>query len=230
MKRRHVFYAVVLGALLLLVGSSVEFRSLEAKRAEERAGRFDPAQYARDFWDQRLEGVLDAALGAGPLISLFNRDMSAAVRKGQTLGQSRVHAYLLKGKGKIVSLRKDGLCVSVVDLESDPEILICTGSYISGNAVRDASGLIDVSTFSDTMKFNRISSEINSIAVEEVIKPFLAKEPRMGMMVRFVGAVEVAEDATETLPFGGRKGPSESGADYHLLKMVPVRLDLESFP
>lgn len=227
MKRKHVFYIVSLGALLLLLGRSVEFHSLEAKRAEERAERFDPAQYARNFWDQRLAGVLETALSAEPLIGLFNKDMEAAVSKGRTLGQSRVHAYLLKGEGKIVSLGKDGLCVSVASPEASPEVLISTGSYVSGNAVRDASGLIDVSAFSDTMKFNRISSEINKIVVQEVIEPFQEKGAQVGMTVRFVGAAEVAEEATQEVSFGGRQERSASTPAYHLLKVVPIRLDLE---
>jgi predicted lipoprotein len=227
MKRKHIFHAVFLGVLLLLLGSSVEFRNLKAKRAEERADRFNPVQYARDFWDHRLDSVLDSAPRADRLIALFNGDMAAAVKKGRTLGESRVHTYLLKGEGKIVSLNDDGLCVSVTSPEADPEILICAGSYISGNAVRDASGLIDVSTFSDTMKFNKISFEINKIVVREVIKPFLDKGPRVGMIVRFVGAAEVAEEATQEVPFGARQGDGESKPAYHLLKVVAIRLDLE---
>ncbi len=227
MKRKYIFYAVFGAGMLLLLGSSVEFRSLKAKRAEEQAERFDPVQYARDFWARRLDGVLETALSVEELIHLFNTDMDAAVSKGRTLGQSRVHAYLLEGEGKIISVNKDGLCVSVTSPEADPEILVCAGSYISGNAVRDASGLIDVSAFSDTMKFNKISFEINKIVVQEVITPFLDKGPRAGMTVRFVGAAEVAEEAAEEVPFGGRQGRSESRPAYHLLKVVPIRLDLK---
>jgi len=227
MKRRHLFYIVVLGVLVLLVGSSVEFGSLEQKRAEDRAKRFDAAQYARDFWENRLPGVLETAQDAEELIGLFNADMNAAIRKGRTLGHSRVHAYLLKGEGTIVSVDKDGLRVSVTVPEDPPEILLCTGAYISGNAVRDASGLVDVSAFSDTMKFNKISFEINKIVVQEVIEPFHDTGPQAGRTIAFVGAAEVAEDATEEVPFGGREGRSESGPAYHVLKVVPVRLALE---
>lgn len=226
MKRRHIFYLVGLASLLLLVGSSIEFHSLEARRAEQRAELFNPGQYARDFWDRQLGGVLETAVRAEQLIGLFNKDMEAAVSMGRTLGQSRVHAYLLEGKGRIVSIDKKGLGVSVMGSESDPEILICAGSYISGNAVRDASGLIDVSAFSDTMKFNRISSEINRIVVQEVIKPFQEKGPQVGMTVTFIGAAEVADEATQEVRFGDRRQDSESEPAYHLLKVVPIRLNL----
>jgi len=227
MKRRHGFYLVIVAALLLLVGSSIELRSLEAKRAEQRAERFDPTQYARDFWDQRLGDVLETALSAEQMIGLFNDDMETAVSMGRTLGQSRVHAYLLKGQGRIVSIDNKGLRVSVTGSESDPEVLICAGSYISGNAVRDASGLIDVSAFSDTMKFNRISSEINKIVVQEVIKPFQEEGPQVGMTVAFIGAAEVSEEATQEVRFGERRQDSESDPFCHLLKIVPIQLSLE---
>ena len=226
MKRKVLFYLVLFIAFALVLGSSVEFRRLDQKRAEERARQFDPADYARDFWDNRLDGALAGALDTAELIRLFNTDMNAAVRQGQTLGQSRVHAYLLAGEGKIVELEKDGLLVSVLPENPNPEVLICTGSYISGNAVRDASGLIDVSTFSDTMKFNRISSEINRLAVQEVIVPFVAAPPRVGATVRFVGAAEVAEEATTSVPFGGRKVDGGQEDSWHLLRIVPVRLEL----
>ncbi len=226
MKRKSIVYAVLFLALLLLLGSSMEFRSLEARRAEQRAQRFDPSRYARDFWDQRLPRVLETALDAGEVIELFNRDMETAISRGQTLGQSRVHAYLLEGQGRIVALDRQGLCVSVTGSDDAPEILICTGSYISGNAVRDASGLVDVSAFSDTMKFNRISSEINRIVVQEVIEPFLEQGPQVGSTVRFVGAAEVAEDATEETPFGARRKEGAAKPTYHLLKVVPIRLAL----
>jgi predicted lipoprotein len=224
MKRKPLLYLIGLAALALVLGRSLEFRHLDEKRAEERASRFSPAEYARDFWDHRLQTALDGPPAAEELIRLFNTDMKAAIAQGRTLGHSRVHAYLLAGSGRIVAVQKDGLLVSVLPEDPGPEVLLCTGNYISGNAVRDASGLIDVSAFSDTMKFNRISAEINRIVVQEVIKPCLDRGPQAGRSVRFLGAAEVAEDATERVPFGGREQPE---GPWHLLRIIPIRLELE---
>ena len=223
MKRRLLSYIVGLALAAVVLGSSVEFRRLDAKRAEDQAARFSPAEYARTFWDNRLPAALDAAQPAGELIRLFNTAMEVAVARGRTLGQSRTHAYLLEGLGRIVAVEKDGLLVSILPDDPNPEVLIRTGSYIPGNAVRDASGLVDVSAFPDTMKFNRISAEINRIVVLEVISPLLDRQLQAGMNVRFAGAAEVAEDATEDVPFGGRK----ADGSWHLLKVVPIRLELE---
>lgn len=227
MKRKHLLYLIALAALALVLGSSLEFRRLDEKRAEEQAARFSPAEYARDFWDRRLPAALGNPRAAEELIRLFNTDMKAAIAQGRTLGQSRVHAYLLQGAGRIVAVQKDGLLVSALADDPNPEILLCTGSYIAGNAVRDASGLIDVSAFSDTMKFNRISAEINRIVVQEVIKPCLDRGPQVGMTVRFLGAAEVSEDATEKTPFGGREGPAAANGSWHLVRVVPIRLEVE---
>ncbi|MBE0535732.1 MAG: DUF2291 family protein [Phycisphaerae bacterium] len=227
MKRRHLLYLIGIVSLGFLLGGSLEFRRLDDKRAEERAARFSPAEYARDFWDNRLVAEMDSPQAVDELIRLFNTDMKGAIAKGRTLGESRVHTYLLQGTGRIVAVDKDGLLLSVLPEHTDPHVVIRTGAYIPGNAVRDASGLIDVSAFSDTMKFNRISAEINRIVVQEVITPFLDRQPQVGMNVRFIGAAEVAEDATERIPFGGRERHEGSDGPWHLLKIVPIQLEVE---
>ena len=224
MKRKHIITIIFPALLGFLLYNSFEFRNLEQKRAEDQAKTFKPADYARNFWDNQLFGILDTSVNAQELIELLNTDMVSAVRKGKTLGDSRVHCYLLRGEGKIVSTNRDGVEVSIKNHPSNPEILICTKSYISGNAVRDASGLVDVSKFSDTMKFNRISSEINKIVVKEIIKPFLDNEPQAGMTIKFTGAAEVAEDATEEFLFGDVKQENENGMKFHLLKVIPIEL------
>ncbi len=147
MRRNHFVYVIVAAALIAVLGSSLEFRRLDEKRAEERASRFSPAEYARDFWDNRLQTALTNLAATDALVRLFNTDMTAAVRLGRTLGQSRVHAYLLQGEGRITAVEKDGLLLSVATDDPAPEVFLCTGSYVSGNAIRDASGLVDVSTF-----------------------------------------------------------------------------------
>jgi len=227
MKRIRAIRLVWLGVLALLIYHSVEFQNLEEHRAQARAQQFNAADYARDLWDNRLPGGLEQAVDAQILVELFNTDMPAAIKRGRTLGESRVHAYLIKGQGTVFAQNKKGLLLSVADPKDRPEVLLRTGSFISGNAVRDASGLVDVSSFTDTMKFNRISFEINKILVQAVIEPFLGKIPRVGQGVTFTGAAEVAEDATEAHAFGDRLDTDTQSAQYHLLQVVPLRLSLE---
>ncbi|HUV63364.1 MAG TPA: DUF2291 family protein [Sedimentisphaerales bacterium] len=208
-------YTLTVAVLAFLLHRGLYFENLEDIRQQRRREAFNAAEYARDFWDNQLPGVLDKAVGTKELIGLFNTDMAQAIeRYGKTPGVSRVYAYLLKGEGTILAIGENGLEVSVEEPQTNPDVLIETGFYIPGNAVRDASGLIDVSKFSDTMKFNEIGGEINKIVVKDVIKPFLDKGPSTGRTVRFFGATQIARDAAEE-------------KELQLVRIVPIKLELE---
>lgn len=208
-------YSLSAAILVFLLSQSVYFEGLKAVREQRRREAFNAAEYAGDLWLNQLPAALDEAVDVKELIELFNTNMGQAIeRYGKTPGVSRVYAYLLKGEGTILSIDTDGLKVSVKEPQTNPDVVIATGSYIPGNAVRDASGLIDVSKFSDTMKFNEIGSEINKIIVRDVIRPLPDKKPAVGGTIKFFGATQVAQDAAEE-------------DLLQLVRVIPIRLELE---
>ncbi|MHC4680630.1 MAG: DUF2291 family protein, partial [Planctomycetota bacterium] len=208
-------YAVAAVIIAFLVYYGIYFENLEAVKQQRQRETFNAAEYARDFWDNQLLSILDQAVGAKDLIGLFNTNMNEAVRRyGKAPGVSRVYAYLIEGEGIILTIGEDSLEASIREPQTNPDVKILTGFYIAGNAVRDASGLIDVSEFSDTMKFNEISGEINKIVVKEVIGPFLSKEPQAGKTIRFLGATQVAQDATEQNLFGQLAGSTTEAKEF----------------
>jgi hypothetical protein len=214
MKKRYK-YAIAAVIILFLGYFSISFENLDDVREQRRRATFNAVQYARDFLDNQLFRVVDRAVDINELIELFNSNMSAAIKRyGRAPGVSRNYAYLIKGHGQILSIGDDFLEVSTKEPQTHPDIKILSGFYIPGNAVRDASGLIDVSTFSDTMKFNEISGEINKIIVKKVIQPFLNKEPKVGNTISFLGATQVAQDATEE-------------TELQLVDLIPIRLELD---
>ena len=221
-------YAVAAVIIAFLVYNSIYFKNLEDVKKQRQRETFDAAQYARDFWDNQLFGVLDNAVDVKELIELFNTNMEEAVtRYGKAPGVSRSYAYLIKGNGKILTIAEDFLEVSIKEPQTKPDIEIASGFYIPGNAVRDASGLIDVSEFSDTMKFNEISGEINKIVAREVIRPFLEEQPKVGQLIRFFGATQVAQDATEEKLFGQLVSGDTEAKEFQLVTVVPIRFELE---
>jgi predicted lipoprotein len=221
-------YAAAAAIIIFLLYHSIYFENLENIREQRRRETFNAAEYARDFWDNQLFSVLDKAVDVKELIELFNTNMNEAIRKyGKAPGVSRTYAYLIKGNGEILKIGKDFLEVSIREPRTNPDIRISSGFYIPGNAVRDASGLIDVSEFSDTMKFNEISSEINKIVVKEVIMPFLEKKPKVGNTIRFFGATQVAQDATEENLFGQLVSEANKTKEFQLVRIVPIRFELE---
>jgi predicted lipoprotein len=208
-------YILIVAVFAFLLYRGTYLENLQDVRQQRRRQAFNAAEYARDFWDNQLPGVLNQAVEIKELIRLFKTDMAQAIeRYGKAPGISRVYAYLLKGEGTILEVNESGLQVSVEEPHTNPDVLMETGSYIPGNAVRDASGLVDVSKFSDTMKFNEISGEINKIVVKEVIEPFLNKGPSTGKTIRFFGATQVAQDAAEE-------------KELELIRIIPIRLELK---
>jgi predicted lipoprotein len=208
-------YSLSAAILVFLLSQSVYFEDLKAVREQRRREAFNAAEYAGDLWLNQLPAALDKAVDVKELIELFNTNMSQAIeRYGKAPGVSRVYAYLLKGEGTILSIDSDGLKVSVKEPQTNPDVVIETGFYIPGNAVRDASGLIDVSKFSDTMKFNEIGSEINKIIIRDVIRPLPDKKPAVGGTIKFFGATQVAQDAAQENPL-------------QLVGVIPIRLELE---
>lgn len=209
MKQRykHIFVILIFG---LLVSRSCYFERLD--KAKERTERkaFDPAEYARDFWDNKLMKNLDRAVDTQTLLELLNTDIKRARDKyGRTLGISSVCCFLLSGQGTVISMNEDGVFVSIKRPPSDPDIIIAT-SYIFGNAIRDASGLVDADQFPNSRDFNNISEQINKIVTTWVIPPFLEKVKK-GINVEFVGAAEVSEDEPQ----------------IHPLRLVPILLKTE---
>ena len=208
-------YTLAVAVLAFLLHRSIYLDNLEDVRRQRLKATFNAAEYARDFWDNQLPGVLDKAVDIKELIKLLNTDMAQAIKRyGKAPGVSRVYAYLLKGEGTILATSENALEVGVEKPRTKPDVWIETGSYIPGNAVRDASGLIDVSKFSDTMKFNEISGEINKIVVKDVIKPFSDKGPSLGRRIRFFGATQIAQDAV-------------AEKELQRIKIIPIRLELE---
>ncbi|MBC8217234.1 MAG: DUF2291 family protein [Planctomycetes bacterium] len=208
-------YSLSAAILVFLLSQSVYFEDLKAVREQRRREAFNAAEYAGDLWLNQLPAALDEAVDVNELIELFNTNMGQAIeRYGKTPGVSRVYAYLLRGEGTILSIDTDGLKVSVKEPQTDPDVVIETGFYIPGNAVRDASGLIDVSKFSDTMKFNEIGSEINKIIVRDVIRPLPDRKPAVGGTIKFFGATQVSQDAAEENLL-------------QLIRVIPIRLELE---
>jgi predicted lipoprotein len=221
-------YAVAAVIIAFLVYHSIYFENLEDVKQQRQRETFNAAEYARDFWDNQLFGVLHKAVDVKELIELFNTNMNEAIRRyGKAPGVSRTYAYLIKGNGKILTIGEDFLGVSIREPQTNPDIKITSGFYIPGNAVRDASGLIDVSEFSDMMKFNEISGEINKIVVKEVIRPFLDKKPKVGKSIRFFGATQVAQDATEGYLFGQLVSGAAEAKEYQLVRIIPIRFELE---
>ena len=165
---------------------------LDAAEDAKQAKKFDPKAFAQEFWDKRLPGAESDAIDAVELVAALAIDSDAAKEKyGRKLGIGDTVYFHLRGRGNVTGTGESILLA--MDDGQDPSIALPTGLLFS-NAVRDATGLINVSDFASSRHFNDVTTELNRI-VEESVIPELKQRARIGAEVQFVGCAELAGDA-----------------------------------
>ncbi|MEZ5327214.1 MAG: DUF2291 family protein [Verrucomicrobiales bacterium] len=167
---------------------------LKEARKQSAAAAFNAASYVETFWNDKLTKGGPKAVDAGELIDAFNKDSGdAAERYGHRLGLSSSASFFVSGSGSISSVDKGTIEIT---LKEGGTVTIDTGP-VFGNAIRDGSGLLDVSKFPNSQDFNALSSEINR-RVEESVFPSIREKATVGASVRFVGGVEITD--SDTIP------------------------------
>jgi predicted lipoprotein len=179
---------------------------LHSPQHSSAGAAFDPEVVVEKLWREQLQKPDLQTLDAVRLVKLLREKSPAAAELGRRLGLSRTTCYLLAGTGRIVSVTNDSVLIALEGNANEPCVAIETGP-VFGNAIRDGSGLMDVSAFPNSQDFNAISTALNR-RVEEQVLPQLRAKAGAGVRVRFVGGAEV-DDLTSALP----------------LRVVPIRIE-----
>ena len=181
---KPIRYLLYVAVIALLAYNSVYFKKLDEVKAGTAA--FDAAGYARDFWEKKLTPGLSKAVELNALTALLKTDKEKAFSEhSHALGIGNIRYFLVKGEGVVSEVNENEVKVAV----GENEVRIAT-EYIFGNAVRDASGAIDINAFTNSMDFNNVSAEINKLIREKVVPPFKSKVKK-GDRVAFHGAIEL---------------------------------------
>lgn len=181
---KPIRYLLFVAVIALLAYNSVYFKKLDEVKAGTTA--FDAAGYAKDFWEKKLTPGLSKAVDLNALTTLLKTDKEKAFSAhSHALGIGNIRYFLVKGEGIVSDVNENEVKVEV----GEGEVRIAT-EYIFGNAVRDASGAIDINAFTNSMDFNKVSAEINKLIREKVVPPFKS-EVKKGDRVVFHGAIEL---------------------------------------
>lgn len=173
--------------------------SLKQARAAKELGVFNAAEFAGRFWRERLTPALSQAADARAVCDALAKDpKAAATNYGRTIGLSDGVYYFVRGTGTVVSVEGKSVGVSLRGAAGGADLQLKTG-MLFGNAVRDATGLLDANEFPNSQNFNDLSTELNRI-VETQVLPKLKTNAAVGRKIRFVGCAEVAEDAASERP------------------------------
>jgi len=184
-------YGIGIIAVLLLAYKSVYIKKLSDVKASSSS--FDAKAYARNYFNNKLLPSINNAVEINQLITLLEKDKDQTFEKySHALGIGNIRYFLVKGEGNIISVNENDVSVSTSADSSQINLRIAT-EFVFGNAIRDASGKIDINEFSNTMDFNNVSAEINKIVRAEILPPFKA-HVKKGDRIQFAGAVELNEE------------------------------------
>jgi predicted lipoprotein len=200
---------VLLAAVVALLGyKSVYFKKLsEAK--QQPAGRFDAAGYSKKIWNEQLPPVLDSAVELSSFIQAVNTNPEDAFgRHSHAMGIGNYRYSLVKTRATVNQVNEDDIIISIQHGDSLLKAKLAT-EYVYGNAIRDASGLIDIRDFTNAMDLNSISEELNKIVRTELL-PSFKKQVKQGDQLEITAAIELNK---QHIKFNG-------------IELIPVRLKI----
>jgi predicted lipoprotein len=163
--------------------------SLDEASANQGPVAESAAEFVEKFWETELAAALaNAADAANVLASLRDDVRRAEEQYGRSVGLSRKYYFFVRGEGRVVSVDRTAVGVALTDDGEAADVLLQRG-HVFGNAVRDATGLLNPSDYTNSQQFNDVSSELNRI-VEARVLPALFEQSEIGRTVRFVGCAE----------------------------------------
>lgn len=186
--KKFLKYALALIVVLFVGYHSVYFKKLNEVQATTAEEKVNTAAYSRRFWDEELPPSLGKAIAVTELITLLETNpQQAFANYGKALGIGDLKCFLVKGEGLVKQINENDI---VIQMKEGNRTVKMETEYVYGNAVRDASGLINMNEFDNTSDFNEISAGINKIIREEVLPDF-KKKLRNGDRISFIGATEL---------------------------------------
>lgn len=186
---KYIKYSLLLAVILLLAYNSVYFKKLSEVKAVA-PDKFDAGSFTKKLWDEKLPARLDSAVDLAALITAIEAQPQDALNKyTNALAIGNYRYAMVKTAGEVVELNEDDLLLQLPFSDSLLKVRIAT-EFIYGNAVRDASGLVEVRSFPNTTDLSGISEELNRTVKKTVLAPF-KKLVKKGDKVAVTGAIEI---------------------------------------
>lgn len=153
-----------------------------------------PAAYVDAIWNPKLVPALrTAAVDARELLTTLaaNREQALA-RYGHRPAPGPTY-WIVKGEGVVTSAdthsRRGLLLVDIAPYDRKPDLSIQTGPILQGTALRDATGLIPFSDFTNQLQYADVGNELNKRVLQSVLAS-LQPAALLGRRLSFLGALD----------------------------------------
>lgn len=194
-----IVLAIAAVAVLCWAFPPIRIHSLKEMREAEANKTFNAADFAATVWTEKLLPAAEGAAEADAVLDAIAADPSSVRDEfGRTVGMGSAYFLFLRGSGRVVSVDEFSIGLSLEPDGDEAQIVVERG-FVFGNAVRDATGLIDASSYPNAQEFNDVSAELNGI-VEKDVLPQLEQMANVGDRIQFVGCVEVGDEDLDLKP------------------------------
>jgi predicted lipoprotein len=205
---RYIKYLLLIVAVGLVAYKSVYVKKLsEMKVATDE--KFDAVAFSKKLWKEKLPTKLDSAVELATFIKAAQSNPADAFSKyTNALGIGNYRYALIKTEGIVADIKEDDITLQVKYGDSLMTAKLAT-EFIYGNAIRDASGLVDVKDFPNTMDLNNISEELNK-TVRKTVLPAFKAAVKKGDKIIITGAIEIHKEHIK----------------WNELEIIPVQLQI----
>lgn len=184
--RKEVKYIIWGLIAVIVLFNSVYIQALDEKLAQEKDVEFDAGLFVEGIWENELLKTYESAADLESLIERLNQNPEETFdQESHSLGIGNIAYFKVQAEGIVLQKDENHVIVRIGE-----KLIEIETEFIFGNAVRDASGLIQLEDYDKTSDFNSISEAINAKIRTELIPPFVAKIEE-GNTLRFQGAVEL---------------------------------------
>lgn len=151
---------------------------------------FDAVAFTKQLWDDKLPGKLDSAIELTSLMKAIAANPDAAFEThSHAIAVGNYRYAMVKTTGKAIQVNEDDLLLQIPSADSLLHVKVAT-EFVYGNAIRDASNLLQVKDFPKTTDLNSISEELNKRVRTIVLAPF-KKRVKNGDTIVVTGAIEI---------------------------------------
>ena len=203
--KKYLLLIVVIG---LVAYKSVYVKKLSGMKMATNE-KFDAVAFSKKLWEEKLPAKLDSSVELTTFIKAAQANPADAFSEyTNALGIGNYRYALIKVEGVVTNIYDDDITLQIKLADSLMSAKIAT-EFIYGNAIRDASGLVDVKDFPNTMDLNNISEELNKVVRNTVLPPFKSAVKK-GDKVLVTGAIEIHKEHIK----------------WNELEIIPVQLQI----
>ncbi|MEO6732296.1 MAG: DUF2291 domain-containing protein [Ferruginibacter sp.] len=186
---KFVKYVLVVAVIGLVGYKSVYIKKLSEVK-NSTGEKFDVVSFSTKLWNEKMPAKIDSAVDLAILMNAVAKDKEAAFKHySNALGIGNYRYALIKTNANVIAVNEDEIQLQLPIADSQMNAVLAT-EYIYGNAIRDASALVDVKDFPNSSDLNSISEEMNKIIRTNVL-PSFKTTVKKGDTLAITAAVEL---------------------------------------